>query len=383
METEPSKAESPKRKRRWFSSPQNGLLLSLLAVEVFIFTSASFRWFAFNENKIRTALIAFGSVAVAMILPLVRLALAPLFRGRRWYQYGLRSLMILFLVVGIGMTWLVAIKRKAEKQKAAVDAIRKEGGWVQYGYEIDASGNGVAKSMPPEPAWLRDALGGDFFNNVVRVSIKSDAGMKYLKDFNDLQYLDLRDAKATNAALNNLTGLVRLNSLDLNSTGVTDDNLEHLEESSQLRELNLGSTGITDDGLQHLKGLSHLQVLDLGETRVSDAGLEHLKALIQLQKLSLYKTKVSDAGLGHVKGLSQLRELRLDLTGVSDAGLAQLTGLDALQSLGLWGCKITDVGLEHLHGLKNLRFIMLYGTRVTDEGVAKLQRLLPSCRIAR
>ena len=41
--------------------------------------------------------------------------------------------------------------------------------------------------------------------------------------------------------------------------------------------LNLRSTRITDAGLEHLKGLTKLQWLILQDTKVTDAGLEHLK----------------------------------------------------------------------------------------------------------
>ena len=34
---------------------------------------------------------------------------------------------------------------------------------------------------------------------------------------------------------------------------------------------------MTDAGLEHLKGLTKLQWLDLAGTEVTDAGLEHLK----------------------------------------------------------------------------------------------------------
>ena len=44
---------------------------------------------------------------------------------------------------------------------------------------------------------------------------------------------------------------------------------------------------MTDAGLDHLKGLSRLQFLNLGATKVSDAGLEKLEALTDLRYLHL------------------------------------------------------------------------------------------------
>ena len=45
----------------------------------------------------------------------------------------------------------------------------------------------------------------------------------------------------------------------------------------------LDGTQVTDAGLEHLKGLSRLQELYLDGTQVTDAGLEHLKGLSQLK----------------------------------------------------------------------------------------------------
>src|SRR2546430_1241064 len=87
-------------------------------------------------------------------------------RKRRWLQYRLRSLLILMLILGIGMTWLVAVKKKADKQRAIVEQIQKDGGWVYYDYQYDQSGRSIPHADPAAPAWLRILLGDDFFANV-------------------------------------------------------------------------------------------------------------------------------------------------------------------------------------------------------------------------
>ena len=59
---------------------------------------------------------------------------------------------------------------------------------------------------------------------------------------------------------------------------------------------------VTDAWLEHLKGLTKLQSLDLSYTPVTDAGLEHLKGLTKLRSLDLSDTQVAGAG---VKRLQQ------------------------------------------------------------------------------
>ena len=49
----------------------------------------------------------------------------------------------------------------------------------------------------------------------------------------------------------------------------------------------LPNTKVTDAALEHLKGLTKLQTLYLNGTRVTDVGLEHLKGLAKLRDLNL------------------------------------------------------------------------------------------------
>ena len=180
----------------------------------------------------------------------------------RWFQYSLRSLLLVMLLASIAMSWVAVRMQKARKQKEAVEEIKKSRGWVEY---------------HPGPAWLRNLLGEDCFATVVHVSLHSqitDAGF-----------------------LKHLKGLTQLQQLDLNGTPVTDASLEHLKGLTQLQQLDLGGAQVTDAGLEHLKGLTQLQTLELAWTHVTDAGLEHLKGLTQLRTLDLNYTKVTDEGL--------------------------------------------------------------------------------------
>ena len=72
-----------------------------------------------------------------------------------------------------------------------------------------------------------------------------------------------------------------------------------LDEENPGRPLSVNFYGskVTDAGLEHLKGLAKLQTLALQRTNVTDAGLVHLKGLTNLQALGLAGTKVSDDGV--------------------------------------------------------------------------------------
>ena len=61
---------------------------------------------------------------------------------RRWYQYSLRSLLIVMFLFCLLFAWGGYKVRQAEKQKAAVAWVEKNGGWVGYDYQYDANVDG-------------------------------------------------------------------------------------------------------------------------------------------------------------------------------------------------------------------------------------------------
>jgi YHS domain-containing protein len=104
-------------------------------------------------------------------------------------------------------------------------------------------------------------------------------------------------AKVNDAALEDLKPVgAQLVWLNLGGTGVTDAGLKTLAGFKNLQRLHLERTGIGDDGLQHLAGLTELRYLNLYGTKVTDKGLAALKGLKKLQSLYVWQTAVSEAG---------------------------------------------------------------------------------------
>lgn len=288
--------------RRWYRFTPDRLLLGLLAVEAFLLLSERCKWFAFNEHKGWTVLIAVASVGVAMLLMLFWFAASLLFR--RQFQFGVRLLLVLVVAIAIPCSWLTMEIQQTRKQREAVEAIVKLGGWVYYDYQWDVSDRWIENAEPPEPIWLRELFGDDLFSAVACV--------------------DLFGNQVTDAGLEHLKGLTELRYLHLDTTRVTDAGPEHIKGLTQLRHLVLHHTQVTDAGLGHLKAMTQLTVLQLGYTQVTDAGLEHLEGLTQLQWLNLLETQVTDAGLEHVKGFCHLQLLILSNTKVTDRGVKKL-----------------------------------------------------------
>ena len=166
---------------------------------------------------------------------------------RRWYQFSLKTLLLVMTAICLGPGgYITHEQQKARNQWAAVEAIEKLGGRIEFD-----------PSLPSRSAWQRLLLGDDSFANA--------------------------------------TGL------DLSNTRVSDAELAHVRHLSQLRWLAVSWTEVTDSGLAHLDGLAQLRNLNIGETDVTDAGLVHVHGLRQLGVLSVQQTQVTDSGVLNVQ----------------------------------------------------------------------------------
>ena len=222
----------------------------------------------------------------------------PTRRRRRFLQFSLRALLVFVLLVSIGMSWFAVKLQRARRQKEAVEAIQKAGGWVKYDYEA-----AFPFAEPSVPKWARKLFGDDFFFDVVEV---------------------------------------------WEAVNVGDDEARHLKVLTSLVSLDLSGGQITDAGLEDLEELTNLETLYLTYTPITDAGLENLKGLTDLEWLGLTATRITDAGLGHLEGLTNLIRLEGNCTQVTDAGLEHLKGLRSLRKLNLRGTKVTPEGVDKL-----------------------------------
>ena len=384
----------PRPRLRWLRLTPDRAVPGLLILEGFLLLAGWFGWFTFDRHKGYAMLITIAAVGAALVLMLLWFLVAPVFRRR--FQFSLRSLMLLVVVVAIPCSWFATAMKAAREQRAAVEAIEKLGGWVNYDYEYDETDPfapdppmpGTAHQLPG-PAWLCRRLGVDLLANVVVATVSDsqfeigEAWLDSIKCLSHLQLLILSGAKVNDAGLEQIKGLTELKYLELRNTKISDAGLQHLKGLIKLQSLHLGDNRVSGPGLEHLKGLPRLQSLDLSLTEISDPGLEHLKGLSQLQWLHLGDTGVSGPGLVHLKGLTQLQSLVMEGTKIDDDGLEYLKGLIELKSLDLSHTNVSNAGLEYLKGLTQLESLDLSYTNVSGAGVRKLQKALPQAVIKR
>jgi hypothetical protein len=213
-------------------------------------------------------------------------------RKRRWFQFSLRSLLIFTTIVALGSGWFRAKIVKAQKQRAAIEAIEKSGGMVLYDYQVDSSGGIIPNAKPPVISWPWTLFGRDCFLPVAEAVLRSGNEINRLDDLNELRVLHLCGYVVVDGGLSPAT-VIR--------PRLTDAGLEHIGGLSQLKELELQGTALGDTGLKCLANLRRLRSLALTDTNVTDAGLENLRELSQLQELYLLKTRVTNEGVAKLQ----------------------------------------------------------------------------------
>jgi hypothetical protein len=251
--------EAPTHPPRWFHLTPDRFVVALLIVECLLWLSERFQWFPFSHHKGWTVLITIAIVVVAMLLMLLWFVAALIFRGH--YQFSIRSLLLLVIVIAIPCSWLAVKIQQLRPQREIQEVLTatwRLGGLVAF-----------ESNQPPGPVWMRRLVGD------VGPTLRS-----LLFDECAVVYVELCGTAVTDADLERLEGLPHLQGhlrgLNLDGTEVTDAGLEHLKSLTELNHLNLSNTRVTDAGLEHLKGLPHLRVLILRQTRVTDAGVEKL-----------------------------------------------------------------------------------------------------------
>jgi len=281
------------------------------------------------------------------------------------WQFTLKELLVVPVVLALALGAIVAEYRRAERQQRAVAELQKAGARVRPTFWHDGFEN---KFLPT-----------GVFSDVFEVSCYNKAEIRdehlaQVEHFPLLCYIDLTGTQITDAGLAHLSTRRYLSGVILRNTAVTDAGLRHLAKAKRLCHLTLSNTRITDAGLAELRELPRLRYLRLDGTGVTDAGMAEVGQMESLDELVLTGMKISDAGLRHLAGQTQLHSLDLSGTDVSDAGLRHLARLDELTYIDLANTGVTDRGIEHLKQVP-LHELVLSGTRVTGTGFRTFTRL--------
>jgi hypothetical protein len=207
----------------------------------------------------------------------------------RILRFRLRTLLIAFAMVAIGMTCIIVPARRQATAISAIRAFRADQGYLQKGvlhqpitvsfrHQRRVPGAGEDFSVG---RCLRSWFGDDYFGDVVVVQLDGanfhDADMRFLAPLSSLEFLRLERTEITDEGLKAIKPFTQLEFLSLNSTDISDSGLLELVQLANLRRLSLKNCRITDQGIPHLSALGNLRESWLSGTDISDAGFQRLK----------------------------------------------------------------------------------------------------------
>ena len=86
-----------------------------------LWLSERFGWLGWHKGY--AVLTGVAVVGVAMLLMLVWFAVALVFRRR--FQFSIRSLLVLVVVVALPCSWMAVERQRAEKQRSAKTVFRR------------------------------------------------------------------------------------------------------------------------------------------------------------------------------------------------------------------------------------------------------------------
>jgi hypothetical protein len=343
-------------------------------------------------------------------------------RRRRWLQFSLRSLFVVFtiLIVSLG-AWI----RSAREQEIAIKAIQRECDiltvWYddQFANERDngnggtpgASAAGVVIDLHRKssvPAFVQARLGKDFFHDAISVAFTGardqselfqqvarlghieqltphvsvrDEDIKRIAGLRRLKRLDLMDPspELTDKALEVLVQMPSIEALSIYDASITDQGLAALANMRQLKELAIGNGRvansrfrITDDGVAQLESLTNLVCLDLDCPTLSGEEIRHLAKLTKLRRLKLNGRRITDNNLGLLASLPNLESLELRNATFAGIGFAGLDCLSKLEWLELEGPNITDEAIPFIARMPALYGLGIDNARLTAAGIEQL-----------
>jgi len=224
---------------------------------------------------------------------------------RRWFRFSLRTMLV---AVTFFCIWLGITASRANRQRAAVETIKRHHGYVRYDYEADDDSNSIrSPTTTPGPEWLRSLIGLDYFDSAVQVDIDGRNG-------------------AIDDAITVFANLPHLKNLRLRGPGITDSVMAKIGKLTELRVLQIWQSSVTDAGCENLGTLTQLKLLELYSDRlIGDAGLTHIQSLSRLEILWLNESGgITDGALQYLKNLTNLKSLNPDKTRITIGGLEQL-----------------------------------------------------------
>lgn len=207
----------------------------------------------------------------------------------RWFQFDLRTLFVLVLLVAVPLGWrqysIISRERLARRVRAAGAIVWTRGyAYFDVTYPYDHN------------------YGSKPFREVLLPPGTDERAIRLLAPLGKCRRAILRGTSLADSALADVTRLEGLEFLDLTATSITDRGVEQLQSLSSLEELVLDHTGLTDKAVDALSRLERLKSLSVRGSHITQAAVQTL-VIGRPQLRVAWATALSDA---HRQAAAQL-----------------------------------------------------------------------------
>lgn len=285
-----------------------------------------------------------------------------------------------------------------EKSTESIDTMVRRLAPLKHLESFDVSQSGdIEDHGKPEDRLSEDAfLVLQNWHNLKKLGISlvhldGKAFLKLVKK-NPLRHLEEADIgveRNADCVLEALKNCTKLRRLELRCCDLTDASLQHLSNLKKLDVLDFSGTKITGSGLRALRNHSSLVTIYLEEGYVEEVGmlvtdeaLEHLGTISHLKTLTLVGKEITDAGVAHLQNLKELDFLSIGNSSITAKAFEDLVKLPKLTTLYVKGNTFGDEAISTLSKFRNLASLNLIDTDFTEAGIAKLRAQLPQCQIS-
>lgn len=317
---------------------------------------------------------------------------------RRWFQFSLRTLLLMMLVFGCGLGWFTAKRRQAQQAWKRIEEAEK----LDINL-IAVDDNRAMGGIHHEGTWLEEWLGISLPEPLISAKVNTSSNptpeLQELAKFPELTDIWLEVDDITDEQLAPLAGMKRLTTLQIAWSPLRGSGLAYLAGNDSLEELNLFyCDNLTDEAIYSipkLPSLTHLRInncpltgvslghlatacpkletLILNKVPLTLEGFQEIGTIHSLKSLTLEESGVTSDGLGYLSDLAQLQEISFDGAYINDLGLEYLSKHPHLENLTLQKMSITDAGMTHLSILHELKAVNLEETLISDQGLQYIQ----------
>lgn len=268
-------------------------------------------------------------------------------------QFRFQTLLVLMTVIAVAIGMVTQELHYEYRKKKAAANIRALRGSVFF------RGSGeVTKQTGVVNGWLRLILGDNYFSSVVSVSYspQSQAELKLLLHFPELQVLSLKNPSLTLPLLSTVEKLSKLEYLDFRGLQLSESDLRVIANQQQLKSLRFSNCDLPDK-------LSELTELPL------------------LERLHFDNCDLPENSWQLI-GDNRLKYLSFESCSLSERELESIRKIPHLLSLRITKCTIDDTSLRKLHGATSVVNLSLGNVNLSEHGLVLLRKANPNWSIA-